>query len=146
MLSQMYLHCIDNFYVPSSKGYEAAMQCQEENWMLRLQSWFYPFTFPMTEPAHSREDSMPQSNLSCDTHRCFSNWWTSPQSCSAPTGRNAPQTCLMKCCDEGLDSAELLSGQCWLSWSAPHIILARPGAHTDSHDTWHLVTHGEMII
>ena len=30
--------CTDNFYVPSAKGYEAAMQCQEENWKLRLQS------------------------------------------------------------------------------------------------------------
>ena len=76
MLSQMYLHCTDNFYVPSSKGYKAAMQCQEENWKLRLQSWFYPFTFPMTKPAHTRADSMPYSDLTCDSATLTAVSWT----------------------------------------------------------------------
>ena len=31
-------------------------------------------------------------DLTGNTHHCFWSWWASPRSCSAPTGRNVPQT------------------------------------------------------
>ena len=90
-------------------------------------------------------------DLTGDTHHCFWSWWASPRSCSAPTGRNVPQTWSLLdyflrskvslCSLRLLVTAEL--AQCLvrarLSWSesvrSRHQYWARPGTRRPERDT-----------
>ena len=97
----------------------------------------FPFTFPMTKQYKGLASQSDLTTLTYNTHHCFLSWWASPQSCSAPTGQNAPQTWSLldyflrsKCQLSIWVTAELA----WagLSWSGSlqssrHQYWARPG-------------------